>query len=248
MKNLAYLGCLLVLPGLLAPSRLAAQALADSSTLRAATAVAHEAYSRHVRPESVLFNGPEYVDYVKPGTVGHQFFLEASPQMGTVSYRQGFFQEVPLRYDIVLDQVVMTYPSQTGIITLVPDFINTFSLGSHQFARLLADSAIGRIMPTGYYEVLQPGPVSLLAHHTKRIQQIYVQQTLRFEYRQTDQLYVRTATGAAEVGSLKSLLSLLPAHKTEAQRYARQHNLRFAAAQREASALELLRYYYTLPQ
>ena len=248
MKKLAYLGCLLMLPGLLAPGRLAAQVLADSSALRAATAVAHEVYNRQVRPESVLFNGPEYVDYVKPGTVGHQFFLEASPQLGVVSYRQGSFREVPLRYDIVLDQVVMTYPGQTGIITLVPTYISTFSLGSHQFARLLADSAIGRIMPTGFYEVLLPGPVSLLARHAKRIQQTYVQQTLRFEYKQNDQLYVRTADGAAEVASLKSLLALLPAHKTEVQRYARQHNLRFAAAQREASALEALRYYYTLPQ
>jgi hypothetical protein len=248
MKPIACYGCCAVLLGLVAPGRVAAQAPADSSALVAATAVAGEVYSRQVRPESVLFNGPEYVDYVKPGTIGHQFFGEASPQPGTVVYRQGSFQQVPLRYDIVLDQVVMTYPGQTGVITLVPNYISRFSLGSHQFARLLADSATGRAMPTGFYEVLHPGPVSLLARHTKRIQQTYHEQTLRFEYRQSDQLYVRTPDAAAEVSSLKDLLALLPAHQADVQRYARQHRLRFAAAQREASAVEVLRYYDTLPR
>ena len=75
-----------------------------------------------------------------------------------------------------------------------------------------------------------------------------VQQTLRFEYRQSDQLFVRTTGAAAEVGNLKDLLALLPAHRAEVQRYAHQHSLRFGAAQREASALEVLRYYYTLPR
>jgi len=225
-----------------------AQAVADSSGMDTATLAAHEVYGRTVRPESVLFNGPEYVDYVKPGTIGHPFFLEALPQTGSIVYRQAAFGEVPLRYDLVLDQVVMTYPGQTAVISLVPEYIESFALGSHQFVRLRADSATGRVLLTGFYEMLQPGPVTLLARHTKRIQQTFVQQTLRFEYRQTDQLFVRTASGAAEVGSLKGLLALLPAHKAEAQRYARQHSLRFGAAQREASALEVLRYYYTLPQ
>ena len=247
MNNLAYYGCLLLL-GLAAPRQAYAQAAADSSALATATAAARQAYARTVRPESALFNGPEYVDNTKPGTIGHQFFLENTPQAGTVEYRQGTFQDVPLRYDIVLDQVVMTYPGQTGVITLVPTYLNTFSLGSHQFARLVADSTTGRVLPTGFYEVLLPGPVSLLARHSKRVEQAFMQQTLRFEFRQTDQLFVRTASAAAEVSSLKNLLALLPAHKTEAQRYARQHHLRFAAAQREASALEVLRYYYSLPQ
>ena len=247
MNNLAYYGCTLLL-GLAAPRQAYAQAAADSSALATATAAARQAYARTVRPESALFNGPEYVDNTKPGTIGHQFFLENTPQAGTVEYRQGTFQDVPLRYDIVLDQVVMTYPGQTGVITLVPTYLTTFSLGSHQFARLVADSTTGRVLPTGFYEVLLPGPVSLLARHSKRVEQAFMQQTLRFEFRQTDQLFVRTASAAAEVSSLKNLLALLPAHKTEAQRYARQHHLRFAAAQREASALEVLRYYYSLPQ
>ncbi|QKG57814.1 hypothetical protein GKZ68_14980 [Hymenobacter sp. BRD128] len=247
MKNLAYYGCFSILFALAVPGQAVAQVRVDSASVEA-VATARQVYAHLVRPESVLFNGPEYVDYSKPGSIGHQFFLDATPQTGTIVYRQGAFENVLLRYDLLLDQVVLTYPGQTAVIKLVPEFISSFTLGNHQFARMRADSTTSRIMPTGFYEVLLPGPVSLLARHTKRVEQTYVQQNLRFEYRQADQLLLRTASSAAEVSSLKDLLALLPAHKAEAQRYARQHKLRFRAAQREASALEVLRYYYTLPQ
>ncbi|GAB3637611.1 hypothetical protein GCM10027422_32010 [Hymenobacter arcticus] len=225
----------------------AAQTPADSSALTAAVAAAGQVYTRTVRPESLLFNGPEYVDYVKPSTISHPFFLDAAPQLGTVVYRGAAFGAVPLRYDLALGQVVASYPGLAAAFTLVPGEVSSFTLGGHRFVRLAADSA-GQALPTGYYDLLLGGPVSLLASHSKKINQAYVQQVLRLEYRQTDKLYVRTARTTAEVSSLKALLAVLPAHQDEVQRYARQHKLGFGAAQQEASALEALRYYYTLPQ
>ena len=90
--------------------------------------------------------------------------------------------------------------------------------------------------------------MSLLARHTKRTQQTTVQQNLRIKLDQLGKLVVRTDRTAAEITNLKSLLAVLPAHQPEVQRYAREQKLRFGAAQREASALSALRYYYTLPQ
>ncbi|MGI4743265.1 MAG: hypothetical protein ACRYG7_49570 [Janthinobacterium lividum] len=220
----------------------------DSTAVLAAVAAATQQYTRRVRPESVLFNGPEYVDNTQPGTIGHPFFLNSEPQLGSITYRSAHFAEVPLRYDLVLDQVVMTYPGQALAVALVPGKITSFALGSHQFVRLLADSAAGSALPTGFYEVLQSGQVGLLAHHTKQIQRTTVQQDLRLEFKQTDRLFIRTARASAEVAKLKDLLAMLPTHKADVQRYARQQKLRFSAAQREASALSALRYYYTLLQ
>jgi hypothetical protein len=247
MTNLLYqVGYGLAL-GLASVSYAAAQAPADSSALTAAVAAAGQVYTRTVRPESLLFNGPEYVDYVKPGTISHPFFLADAPQLGTVVYRGAAFEAVPLRYDLALGQVVASYPGQAAAFTLIPGEVSSFTLGGHRFVRLVADSA-SQALPSGYYDLLLSGPVSLLASHSKKLNQAYVQQALRFEYRQTDKLYVRTARTTAEVSSLKSLLAVLPTHQDEVQRYARQHKLGFGAAQQEASALEALRYYYTLPQ
>ncbi len=231
------------------PHRAAAQApaRADSAAV-AAVAIATRQYDKGVRPESLLFNGPEYVNRTTMGTIGHPFFEQAEPQLGTVTYQDAHFDNVPLRYDLVLDQVVMTYPNQAVTIVLVPEKLAAFSLGSHQFVRVVADSATRGVLPTGFYELLQPGPVRLLAHHSKRTQQTTVQQNLRVRLDQVDRLVVRTAGAASEVTNLKTLVALLPAHQAEVQRYAREQKLRFGAGQREASALSALRYYYTLPQ
>jgi hypothetical protein len=232
------------------PYQASAQATAstDSAAIAAAVAMATQQYTKSVRPESLLFNGPEYVNRTVPGTIGHSFFESAEPQLGTVVYQGARFAAVPLSYDLTLDQVVMTYPNQAVTIVLVAEKLTAFSLGSHQFVRVRADSATKDVLPTGYYEVLQPGPVSLLAHHTKRTQQTTVQQNLRIKLEQNDKLIVRTQTAASEVTSLKNLLAVLPAHQADVQRYAREQKLRFGADRRAASALSALRYYYTLPQ
>ena len=239
--------CLLVLT---VPRQVVAQTVTkvDSLTVTAAVAAASQQYERAVQPESGLYNGPEYVNYTQPGTIGHQFFQQAEAQMGTIFYSGATYQHVPLSYDLALDKVVLTYPNQAATVALVSEKVRDFTLGSHQFVRLAADSAAKGALPTGFYEVLLAGPVSLLARHTKKVNQTIVQQNLRLEFRQTDKLFAKTANAASEITSLKSLLALLPAHKTEAQQYARSHKLSFGAAERQESALSLLRYFYTLPQ
>jgi hypothetical protein len=250
LRKLLYGGAGWLALSVLLPYQSAAQSVANSDSLAIATAVAvaTQQYTKAVRPESVLFNGPEYVNYNQPNTIGHQFFGSPDPQQGTITYRGADFQAVLLSYDLARDQVVMTYPNQLATIILVPEEVTVFSLGSHQFVRVSADSATRAALPTGFYELLLPGPVSLLARRTKKTEQTTVQQNLRLEFRQTDKLIVRTPSAAAEVASLKDLLALLPKHRPELQRYARQEQLRFSTAQREASALSLLRHYYTLPQ
>ena len=250
LRKLLLGGASWLLLSALVPYQTVAQGIAHSDSLAvvAAVAVATQQYVQQVQPESVLFNGPEYVNRNPPSTIGHPFFGSAEPQLGSIMYRSAQFRGVPLNYDLALDQVVLSYPGQAATVMLVPDQIATFSLGSHQFVRLLADSAVKSSAPTGFYEVLLPGPVSLLARHTKRVEQTTVQQNLRLEFRQSDQLYVRTASTVAPVASLKDVLNLLPTHKAEVQRYARQQQLRFSGAQREASLVSALRYYASLPQ
>jgi hypothetical protein len=249
LRKLLFGGASWLILCTLVPYRAVAQSIANSDSLvvAAAVAAATQRYVQQVQPESVLFNGPEYVNRNLPSTIGHQYFGSADPQPGTITYRGAHFQGVPLNYDLALDQVVLSYPGQVATVQLVPEEITAFSLGSHQFVRLLADSA-AKAAPTGFYEVLLAGPVSLLSRHTKRVERTTIQQNLRLEFRQSDQLFVRTASTVVPVDNLKDILVVLPAHKTEVQRYARQQQLRFSSAQREASFLSALRYYASLPQ
>ncbi|MFD1873635.1 hypothetical protein [Hymenobacter bucti] len=247
MHRLLYAGaCCLALA---MPYRACAQApAADSVALAAAVEAATQHYTRVTQTESVLFSGPEYVDHTLPGTIGHQFLMSAEPQLGTVTYRNAYFQQVPLRYDLALDRVVLTYPNQVANIVLVPEALTDFSLQNRHFIHVLGDTSASAQLPAGFYELLQAGPVSLLARHSKFLLQTTVHQSLVFKFKQVDKLFARSGSTVAEVGRLKDLLALLPAHKSEVQRYARQQKLRFSPARREASATKALRYYYTLPQ
>ena len=225
-----------------------AVAAADTATVGTAVATAGRAYTAALQTQTVLYDGPEYVDYTTPGTRGHQFLGGPEAQTGSVAFRGGNFPDVPLRYDLLLDQLVLLYPGQAVTIALPSDKVTGFALGSRRFVRLLADSANAAAgLPTGFYEVLADGPTQLLARHTKRVQKITVQGNLAQEYQQTDAVYVRSATGTAEVSSLRQLLAQLPpTHQAELQRYARQQHLKFGADSRAASAERVLRYYYTL--
>lgn len=211
-----------------------------------AVARARQVYTAAIGTQSVLYNGAEYVDYTSPGTRGHQFFGGPEVQVGNVTYRGGTFSHVPLRYDIVRDQPVLLYPGQAAALMLVPAKVANFSLGSHRFVRVVRDSTVASDLPTGFYELLADGPVRLLARHQKRVVQTIISQNLALEYRQTDAVYLRTATTTAEVSGLKELVALLPDHQAEVQQYAKQQRLSFAPANRAASAEQALTYYYSL--
>ncbi|MGI4833023.1 MAG: hypothetical protein ACRYFK_06125 [Janthinobacterium lividum] len=230
------------------PRPAAAQVLAaaDSAAVAASVVAATRTYTSVLSLATVLYDGAEYVDYTVPGTRGHQFFGGPEAQTGSVVYRSGTFANLPLRYDLVRDQPILLYPGQAVAIMLVPEKVASFTLGTHRFVRVVGDSLTAGALPTGFYELLADGPVRLLARHSKRVLQAIISQTLTLEYRQTDALYVRTATATAEVSNLKKLLELLPSHQDEVQRYARQQQLSFAPAGRAESAERLLRYYYTL--
>jgi hypothetical protein len=131
---------------------------------------------------------------------------------------------------------------------LVPEALTDFSLQDWHFIHVLSDSSTSPLLPTGFYELLQAGPVNLLARHVKYLSQTTENQSLAFKFKQVDKVFARSGNTVVEVGRLKDLLALLPAHKAEVQRYARQQKLRFSTAQREASAVKALRFYYTLPQ
>lgn len=234
---------------LFAHHRAAAQVVgaADSAVVAASAKLLRQAYTTGLQTESVLYDGPEYVDYTTPGTRGHQFFMGPESQTGTVNYRGGYFNGVPLRYDLLRDQPVLLFPGQAVAVALVPGKLPAFSMGSHRFVRIEGDTLATNALPAGYYELLVEGPVQLLARYTKHVRQNLIGGALTLEYQQTTLLFARTATAVSDITSLKKLIALLPEpQRPELQRYARQQHLEFGIEQRAEAAERLLRYYYTL--
>ena len=213
---------------------------AQTATLAALIA----AQSRSPAATSRLLSGTEYLDYTPGNTIGNQFFLSNLAQRGSINYDGASFTQVPLRYDLKLDQVILFDSSRNTNIQLIRERVADFTLGGRRFIRL--GPGLGAGAPTGFYEVLADGQPQLLAHRTKRVVEATVQQHLTFTYREASRLFLAQAGKLAEITNLKSLLDMLPGQKPALQQYARDNNLQFGAETREAAATLLVRYYYTL--
>ncbi|RZK28109.1 MAG: hypothetical protein EOO63_11965, partial [Hymenobacter sp.] len=77
---------------------------ADSSLLAAARSL-RQHYTQALGDESSLYNGAEYVNYVRPSTVGSQFFNSEEPQAALITYGGISYAKVLARYDLVRDQL-----------------------------------------------------------------------------------------------------------------------------------------------
>jgi hypothetical protein len=148
----------------------------------------------------------------------------------------------------VLDQVVLSPPKSPLTLRLINEKVEKFTIGTHHFTRLVADSASRSVIRTGYYEVLLDSTVQVLAKRTKRMQEHISQSYINAEFTQTDKLFMQKAGHYYQVASKSAAMRLFADRSKEMQQYLQGHKLRFNKAQREASIVELAAYYCSLPK
>ncbi|OWP64765.1 hypothetical protein CDA63_03120 [Hymenobacter amundsenii] len=196
-----------------------------------------------------LYNGPQYLNYALRYTErkDHQFFLTPELQTGSVAYNQQQFDHLPLRYDVVLDQVVLGLPGSPLMVRFVNEKMPRFTIGDHSFVRLVADSAAASGLSTGYYEVLAEGRVQVLARRAKRKQERIVGRNLTVEFIPTEKLFARKDGVYHLLNSKSAALKLFADRQTEVQAYMRQNKLKLGKTQFENVVVALASYYNQLP-
>lgn len=241
----------LVLLRLLASGPVAlAQMAAPPVDVTATVAAAQQQYSAAFVGHPELYSGPEYLDYAKAyhARTGHQYFLSSEKQPGSVVYNQHTFSNIVLSYDVVLDQVVVSPPQSPLTLRLINEKVMGFTIGSHRFTRLVADSASRSVVRTGYYEVLLDSTVQVLARRSKRKQERINQPFIDVEFTPFDKLFIQKAGRYYPVASKSSAMHLFADHSKQMQKYLQEHKLRFNKEQREASIVQLATYYSSLPK
>ncbi|MGC4023425.1 MAG: hypothetical protein QM734_16475 [Cyclobacteriaceae bacterium] len=112
---------------------------------------------------SVLYNGSEYLTYNPLN--GEHPYLYINWKEGSINYDGQLFNNVPLLYDISIDQVITK--SFTGAdFQLVKPFINFFTLGDRKFINL-KDSSI----QSGFYEILFDSKIKVYSKHVKKFRE-----------------------------------------------------------------------------
>lgn len=206
----------------------------------------NQRYVQALGYESRLYNGPEYVNYVRNYINGHQFFETATEQEATVVYGGATYVGVPLRYDLIRDELVLKAPLGALSMQLVNEQVSRFTLDEHTFIRLVADSSSNSPVSTGYYDLLVDGPVRVLVSRRKGIQERSTSDGMTGEVTQKNELFISKDNHYYRVSKAKSVLALFPEHKGELRKFIRTKKLKFSAARRENAIADLVRYAATL--
>ncbi len=118
-----------------------------------------------------LFNGRQYVDtdVNKIFEDRHAFFLSDKVQLATITYNNQTYYEVPLKYNLENDHVLVALKSGTSssIIQLIDEKIEHFSIRDFNFKRLDTMSTDG-IEIRGFYQIIVNDEVFTLYKKNKR--------------------------------------------------------------------------------
>lgn len=197
---------------------------ADSLLYSNAKQHAISLYHEFMRPETGLLNGAQYLNYAQTIQEGIPFFESPEFNKGSVIYNGMLYENIPLQYDLVRDELITIVPSSNYNICLINDKITGFNLLNHQFIRLIKDSN-DKVIKTGFYEVLYEGNIAAYKKQSKIIGEDVSSGKLRTFIIESNTFYIKKSNNYYPITSKGSLLSILKDRKKEIQEFIRINKL-----------------------
>lgn len=152
---------------LLVPFQVCCQSADDSAFYNKAINNIKATYFSAIKENSHLYNGIQY-DYFGIATTGSPFFKADTMHRGSVFYDDFLYEDIPLRYDMVNDVVVVKYYQENNTVQLIQDKVDYFSIPGHRFIRLNTSSSEGT--KGSFFEVLyQDDKTLVLAKRFKKL-------------------------------------------------------------------------------
>ncbi|HET9824416.1 MAG TPA: hypothetical protein VFP87_03735 [Chitinophagaceae bacterium] len=182
-------------------------------------------YYQSLGEQSPLYNGSEYIEYAYTIQEGHPFFGSPGFVNGTIHFDGMTFDNVPMFYDIVKDEVVILDHHNYYKINLPADKIRQFEMNGHTFIRLLRDSS--NEINTGFYELLYNGKISLFAKREKKILQQYSNMQINNVVFSQNMYYIRKQNAFYPVKNKSSLLNILKDKSKQVQQYLKKNKIKF---------------------
>jgi len=198
-------------------------------------------YNKQIDYQSRLFNGVKYVEY-EAGFTGNAYYQGSEFQNANLHYDGVDFYSVPILYDLYKQMVVVKYPADQSYMSLINNKLDMFSIGSHTFIRIDADSK-QKDIETGFYELLYNGKSQFVKKHTKdiqveksglNIQNIFYEHTSYFLLK--DGIYY-------PVSGKRSMLNVFKDKKKDLDAYIKANKIDFNDNQEEEGMIKVATYY-----
>lgn len=217
-------------------SLMAQNAMSDSVSTRAVLPVL---YMRAVGGGASIYDGPEYTGSY-PGIKGSPFFPNDHFTEGMLSFKGVAYYGISMAYDIVTDQVVIKSPQNLGI-ALLAEAIDSFVIDGHLFIRYVQEQKTESAPATGFYEVLHPAPMLLLAKRLKVTHRgLSAEDPMVFG--QFNKYLVKKGRVFREITGRRALLSLFPGRRKEIRAYWKRRALKYKKDP-ETTIIETIQYF-----
>ncbi len=194
--------------------------------------------------QSHLYNGSEYVDYDNY-IEGFQYFGTDDWEDATIHYDGTLYRDVPLLYDIKLDQVITDNLAGPLRIRLVSEKIRYFTLLGHTFVRIVADSVQNPVVRTGFYDQLYAGNVQVLAKRIKLIHEQISNGQVERDFYERNRYFVKKEGKFYPVKGRGSVLGVFDDRKKALQKYLREKKIKYKRDP-ESAMVQMARYYDAL--
>ena len=177
-------------------------------------------YQSYIGVDAAIYNGYAYQPNYR-GIQGSPYYPGDNLTEGTMQYEDLTYTHLQLLYNVLLDQPILADP-QGQLLCPPAGKIRQFTIGDHTFVHLT-----GTGIDPGFYELLRPGYVTLLARHTQTIDEKIEVGVLYRTITNHDKYYLNKQGHYYAFDSENGLLALLPEKKQELRQFRRAQHLRF---------------------
>lgn len=228
--------------GLFSHAASAQTKLQDSLIFQTALSNTLAFYYSQLGDQSPLYNGSRFIPTGFEFRTGTPYFLSEQFDSGSVIYDGINFKHLPLLYEDLRQRLVTkidNYPLQ-----LVNPRIRSFVISGHSFIRLAADSLNPGIPRTGFYELLYPGPSSVLKETFKEIIDLasMEENAIIHFVEESHDYYIKSGNTYQRVKSKSELSEILHPYQKEIRRFMKKNKLNFRK-DKENTLIQVAGYY-----
>ncbi|MEO6456467.1 MAG: hypothetical protein ABIN97_20490 [Ginsengibacter sp.] len=194
-------------------------------------------YHKFLLPETGLYNGSEYTYkayYPFVINEGHPFFISKQFVPGSVFYNNVLYENVPLLYDIVKEELIIKDLAGVYFIKLNNESIQWFIISGHTFIRLNMDNDKDQVLHTGFYDLLYNGNVVLYKKVLKLLEDRSAFAGIEKHVIESNKYFIKKDNRYYAIKNKKSLLPVMSNRKKEVQQFIRSNKLNFRKAEEDA--------------
>jgi hypothetical protein len=204
-------------------AHLMGQAKTDTVFVSQSVASAVQVYDKFIHGQELYYNGSAYVEPPRTGEE-HSFYLSEDWQFGDLYFDGDYYKNVPLQYDIMIDQLIGE--SASGNMQVLPkEKVKFFTLSGERFEYIDNKKVNNSLPGSGFYHILYSGPTKVVAQLSKSYQEKVESGELHTYFIERTRYFIFKDGSFVPVLNKNTLMKVLKDQRAELRAFMRKNKL-----------------------